>query len=74
MRKVEGEEIGATRVTSRGTMGTKYCFELVTISMTNVGIDVCADDEVGVSWDFLEDRGECLEELFMWGIVAGMVN
>ena len=74
MRKIEGEEVGAVRVTSRGTMGTKYCFKLFTISMTNFGIDVSAYDEVGVPQDILEDRGECLNELFMWGIVAGMVD
>jgi hypothetical protein len=74
MKKIEGEEVGATRVTSRGTMGTKYCFKLFTISMTNFGIDVSAYDEVGVPRDILENRGECLEELFMRGIVAGMVD
>ena len=42
--------------------------------MTHFGIDVGADDEVGVLREFLEDTGECLKELFMWGIVAGMVD
>ena len=74
MKQIEGEEVGAARVTLRGTVGTKYCFKLFTISMTNFGIDVSAYDEVGVPRDVLEDRGECLEELFMWGIVAGMVR
>jgi hypothetical protein len=74
MKKIEGEEVGAMRVTSRGTMGTKYCFKLFTISMTNFGIDVGAYDEIGVPRDLLENRGECLEELFMRGIVARMVD
>ena len=74
MRKIEGEEVGTARVTSRGTMGTKYCFNLVAISMTNLGIDVSSYYEVGVLRDFLEDRGECLKELFMWGIMTGMVD
>ncbi len=55
-------------------MGTKYCFNLVAISMTNLGIDVSSYYEVGVLRDFLEDRVECLKELFMGGIVAGMVD
>ena len=55
MREIRGEEIAATSIASRGSMGTKYCFILFTIPMTYFGVDIGTGDEVGISWDFLED-------------------
>ena len=74
MREIEGEKVASTSIASGRSMGTKYCFVFFTIPMTYFGVDIGTDDEVGVPWDFLEDRGECLKELFVWGIVAGMVD
>ena len=42
--------------------------------MTYFGVDISTDDEVGFPRDLLDNQGECLEELFVWGIVAGMVD
>ncbi len=55
MRMVEGEEVGATCVASRGTMRTEHCLEFFTIATSNFGIDVSTDDEVGIFWDLLEE-------------------
>ena len=74
MREIEGEKVPSTSVVLRRTIRTKYRFVFFTIPMTYFGVDIGTDDEVGVPWDLLENRGECLEELFMGGIVAGMVD
>ncbi len=55
MREVEGEEIGSTRVAARGAMRTKNCLEVFTILSSNFGVDVSANDELGVFWYLLKD-------------------
>ena len=42
--------------------------------MTYFGIDICTDDEIRFPWDSLENRGECFKELFVWSIMAGVVD
>jgi hypothetical protein len=56
MGEVEGEKIGATRVAARGAMRTKNCLEFFTVLLSDFGIDVSTNDEVGVFWDFLENQ------------------
>ncbi len=48
MREVEGEEIGSMRVAARVAMRTKNCLEVFTILLSNFGIDVSTNDELGV--------------------------
>ncbi len=55
MGEVEGEESGAMGVAARGDMKTKNCLEFFTVSLSDFGIDVSTNDEVGVFWDFLEN-------------------
>ncbi len=74
MREVEGEEIGSTRFAARGAMRTKNCLEVFTILSSNFGIDVSANDELGVFWYLLKDRTQSFKELFTGSIVAGMID
>jgi hypothetical protein len=48
MREVEVKEIGPTCVAVRGAMRTKNCLEIFTISLSNFGVDVSTNDELGV--------------------------
>jgi hypothetical protein len=74
MREVEGEEIGSMRVAARGAMRTKNCLEVFTISLSNFGVDVSANDQLGVFWYLLKDQTQSFKELFMGSIVAGMID
>ncbi len=74
MREIKGEKVASTSIASRRAVGSKYCFVFFTIPTTYFGVDISTDYEIGVPWDCLEDRVECLYELFVWSIVAGMVN
>jgi hypothetical protein len=53
--EVEGEKVGSTCVASGGTMRAKDCFEFFTVALSNFGIDVGANDQLGSFWDLLKD-------------------
>ncbi len=55
-------------------MWTKDWLEFVTVSSTNLCIDVSPHDELRILWDLLEDSGEVLIELFMWNIMTWVVD
>ncbi len=61
-------------VAARGAMRTKNCLEAFTILLSNFGIDVSANDELGVFWYLLKDQTQSFEELYMGSIVAGMID
>jgi hypothetical protein len=42
--------------------------------LSNLGIDVSTDDYVSISWDLLEKGIESFDELFMWDIMAWMID
>jgi hypothetical protein len=50
MGEIEGEEIGSTRVAARGAMRTKDYLEFFTILLSNFGIDISTNDDLGVFW------------------------
>jgi hypothetical protein len=74
MRELEGEEIGSMHVAARGAMWTKNCLEVFTILSSKFGVDVSANDELGVFWYLLKDRTQSFKELFMGSILAGMID
>ena len=74
MREVEKEEIGSMRVAARGVMRTKNCLEVFTILLSNFGVDVSANDELGGFRYLLKDQSQSFKELYMGSIVAGMID
>jgi hypothetical protein len=53
--EVEGEKVGSRCVAWGGTMRAKDCLEFFTVTSSNFGIDVGANDQLGSFWDLLKD-------------------
>ena len=48
MGEIEGEEVGTTCVATRRATRTKNWLEFFTVLLSNFGIDVSTNDEVGI--------------------------
>jgi hypothetical protein len=55
-------------------MGAENCIQFISVTSSNLGIDVSTYDYVSVSRDFMEKGIESFDELFMWDIMTWMID